>query len=71
MEGVGKRPSGRVEMQGLTISDEKHQMEKYKSKVVNAIEPKVRHYTGTREKWKQVGKTSKKNLRQESVGGRS
>lgn len=58
-------------MQDLTISDEKHQMEKYKSKVVNAINPKVRHYTGTRGKWKQIGKTSKKNLGQESVGGSS
>lgn len=37
-------------------------MGKYKNKIVNAIEPRIRNYTETRGKWKQIGKTSKKSL---------
>lgn len=33
-----RSPSGSMEMQGLTISDEKHQMGKCKNKIINARE---------------------------------
>lgn len=52
-----KRPSGRAEIQGLAISDEKHQMRKYKSKTINVRGPRVGNYTGSRgNKWNQARK---------------
>lgn len=66
-----QKPSGSVEMQGPTISDENHHMGTYKSKIRNAREPRVRKCAGTRGKRAQVRNEQERSGARRRVGGYS